>query len=68
MSKGMPRSIIGIEARVAPSLKTQSPFERWDGDCALRLATLNRFGSTLGYAHRLSPWIRQPPDRYRLPR
>jgi hypothetical protein len=34
-----------------PNLNTQSPSERWDGDCAFRLATLNRFGSTLGYVH-----------------
>jgi hypothetical protein len=33
-----------IEATGVIDLKTQSPSERWDGDCAFRLVTLNRFG------------------------
>jgi len=35
------------EATGVTELKTQSPSERWDGDCVLRLATFNRFGSNL---------------------
>jgi hypothetical protein len=35
------------EATGVTELETQSPSERWDGDCVLRLATFNRFGSNL---------------------
>ena len=34
--KGLPYSIIFTEATSGPSLNTQSPSERWDGDCAFR--------------------------------